>query len=234
MSWMAPPDPMPTRVQKQMVSHITFDAGDAKSEQPLPGRKMKPGANTSSSIVFMSDNDMKDYVAQRSAEHAELATRHNTEHKRKDEGVVISPGGDLDANGELIRKMPPPGVHISAQKPKDQFHITADPPSSEEVGLHTSISVSKKGQESHVIPSNNSASYDEFRQRAIEQAGMDRPGKSSDALSNPNYGYDMNYGFNQAGFKPTSTSPPEVERPPREIARRAHEANYRTDSSNFY
>lgn len=230
---MAPPDPVPTRIQKQMVSQITFETGDATAEQPLPGRRMKPGANTSSSIVFMSDNDMKDYAAQRSAEHAELATRHNSEHKRKDEGVLISPGGDLDANGELIRKLPPPSVHVSTQRPKDQFHIRADP-ALEEASLHTSIGINKKGQESHVIPSDSSATYDEFRQRAIEQASMDRPGKSSDALSNPNYGYDMNYGFNQAGFKPTSNSPPEVEKNPREIARKAHEANYRTDASNFY
>lgn len=233
MSWMAPPDPIPTRVQKQMVSHITFEAGDAKSEQPHPGRKMKPGASTSSSIVFMSDNDMKNYAAQRSAEHAELVMKHSCEHKRKDEGVIISPGGDLDTNGELIRPLPQTSVHINTQRPKDQFCITADPPS-EEASLHTSINVNKKGQESHIIPADSADNYDEFRQRAIEQANMDRPGKSSDALTNPNYGYDSNYGFNLAGFKPTSSSPPEVERPPREIARRAHEANYKTDASNFY
>ncbi|TNJ29692.1 hypothetical protein GMRT_16345 [Giardia muris] len=197
MSWMQPPEAHVTRRIPQLESSIF---GPPEQQNGPTGRKPMPTQN-SSSIVFMSDGDLKDYASERSKAHAALAEKHR--------GAGLQQAGVLSTDPEPTTPSPShTSVALSKNRPQDQFHLTANLP--EAMENHPSITVTRKGQASNVLnlDSGSPEQYDEFRRQACARSHYQCPGKqSADVLANPNYGYDKNYGFDANGFKPTDCLP---------------------------
>lgn len=199
MSWMQPPEAPVTRRIPQLESSIF---GPPEQQDGATGRRTNQAQNTSS-IVFMSDGDLKDYASERSKAHAALAERHR--------GAGLQQAGVLSTVQEPTTPSPShTSVALSKNRPQDQFHLTANLPEADTMANHPSITINKRGQTSNVLNLDNASpeDYNEFRRQACARSHYQCPGKqSADALANPNYGYDKNYGFDANGFKPTDCVP---------------------------